>query len=579
MQNMVSGTRNIGIIGSAARCCATAAIALALAVILCRCGGRPIDLDPKPAPAVSVESQAVTVKVGRSITISPTYTNADGASFQWTMDGKVISTSRSLTFSSKEAGIFFVKITVTNANGSASREIKITVAEMLPPRVAMAVPQGGFSILKDTEHEFVPSVENEDGCSYSWTVDNAEVATSRSYKYKPSAPGTHTFKFTAKNEDGQASLSFTVKVLEEKDMPFKWSFEREAFNYSTGRSIRILIRDLENAFDAKFIWTLDGTEVQNSAQPYYVCSESGVGKHTLTVTMTNSYRSQSKTLTVNVCQPEGTYKRTGGTAPWNKIYEYMPAPGQFINENFKATTMEEACAWAQKRMEAKSFVSLGAWGGYIIAGFDHSVENDGGYNLAIAGNAFHNSSEPGIVWVMQDENGNGLPDDTWYELKGSDYSTQTKDYAITYYKPSSKSSVQWVSSDGKSGSIDYLPAYHTQDSYYPDWVKTNTYTLYGSKLISKTREISKDNWINQDFGWGYADNFSEIDRLSGGDNSSAGASDNHFKISDAVTWDGKPANLKYIDFVKVQTAVSDKAGWIGEVSTEIFSIADYNMSK
>ena len=70
-----------------------------------------------------------------------------------------------------------------------------------------------------------------------------------------------------------------------------------------------------------------------------------------------------------------------------------------------------------------------------------------------------------------------------------------------------------------------------------------------------------------------------MDRLSGGDNSSAGASDNHFKISDAVTWDGKPANLRYIDFVKVQTAVSDKAGWIGEVSTEIFSIADYNMSK
>ena len=165
----------------------------ALAAMLWCCGGKPLDVNPKPAPSISVESQAVTVKVGRSITISPTYTNADGASFQWTMDGKVISTSRSLTFSSNEAGLFFVKITVTNANGSASLEIKITVAEMLPPRVAMAVPQGGFSIQKDTEHEFIPSVENEDGCSYSWTVDNAEVATTKSYKYKPTATGTHTF--------------------------------------------------------------------------------------------------------------------------------------------------------------------------------------------------------------------------------------------------------------------------------------------------------------------------------------------------------------------------------------------------
>ena len=554
-------------------------LAAAVAAFLCCCGGKPLDINPKPAPVISVESQSVSVKVGQSITISPTYSNADNATFEWKMDGKVISTSRNLTFSSKEAGIFFARITVTNANGSASLEIKITVAEKLPPKVALAVPQGGFSIQKETEHEFVPCVENEDGCSYSWTVDNTEVSTSKAFKYKPTATGTHSFRFTARNEDGQASLTFSVKVLDEKDMPFRWSFEKDVFNYSVGRSIRILILGLENAYDATFTWVLDGAEVQNSSQPYYVCSESGIGKHSLTVTMKNSYRSQSKTLTVNVCPPEGTYRRGGGTAPWNKIYEYLPAPGQFVNEGFTANTMEEACAWAQKRMEAKNFVSLGAWGGYIVAGFDHSVDNDGGYNLAIAGNAFRNSSEPGIVWVMQDENGNGLPDDTWYELRGSDYDTQTKDYSITYYKPSSKSSVQWVSSDGKSGCVDYLPAYHAQDSYYPQWVKASTYTLYGSKLVSKTREVGKDNWINQDFGWGYADNFSQVDRLSGGDNSSAGASDNHFKISDAVTWDGKPANLRYIDFVKIQTAVSDKAGWIGEVSTEIFSIADYNMSK
>lgn len=44
-----------------------------------------------------------------------------------------------------------------------------------------------------------------------------------------------------------------------------------------------------------------------------------------------------------------------------------------------------------------------------------------GYDFAIEGNAFDGSSEPGIVWVMQDVNGNGLPDDTWYQLKGSEY--------------------------------------------------------------------------------------------------------------------------------------------------------------
>ena len=71
-------------------------------------------------------------------------------------------------------------------------------------------------------------------------------------------------------------------------------------------------------------------------------------------------------------------------------------------------------------------VSLGGWGGYITFGFDHPVENKDGYDLQILGNAFYmsgsteyGSSEPGIVLVSRDENGNGLPDDKWFELKGS----------------------------------------------------------------------------------------------------------------------------------------------------------------
>ena len=63
-----------------------------------------------------------------------------------------------------------------------------------------------------------------------------------------------------------------------------------------------------------------------------------------------------------------------------------------------------------------NWVSLGGFGGYIVVGFDHSIDNSGDYDLGILGNSFSGSSEPGIVWVMQDENGNGLPDDTWYEL-------------------------------------------------------------------------------------------------------------------------------------------------------------------
>ena len=54
---------------------------------------------------------------------------------------------------------------------------------------------------------------------------------------------------------------------------------------------------------------------------------------------------------------------------------------------------------------------------------------------------------------------------------------------------------------------------------------------------------------------------------------------NGFKISNAIYHDGTPANLKYIDFIKVQVGVLAKSGVLGENSTEVFSFQDLNISK
>ncbi|MBN1118072.1 MAG: hypothetical protein JXA77_12750, partial [Bacteroidales bacterium] len=106
----------------------------------------------------------------------------------------------------------------------------------------------------------------------------------------------------------------------------------------------------------------------------------------------------------------------------SQVIEYKPASGQFIN----TTTWGVPSAAQSVIGGITGHVSLGAFGGYLIVGFDHSIENDPnnpyGVDFTIFGNAFTGWAEPGIVQVMKDVNGNGLPDDTWYELKGSDYS-------------------------------------------------------------------------------------------------------------------------------------------------------------
>lgn len=286
--------------------------------------------------------------------------------------------------------------------------------------------------------------------------------------------------------------------------------------------------------------------------------------------------------------PATSYYRPKGTnskAECNCVFEYTPAPGQFINEDKSGFTGEstpaEAAAYAKKRLDAEKYVSLGGFGGYIVVGFDHSIDNYGGYDFAIKGNSFDGSSEPGIVWVMQDENGNGKPDDTWYELKGCETGAEgtIQNYSVTYFRPTEVNTVvKWEDSLGNKGEISRVPS-HKQDYYYPAWIKEDSYTLSGTRLEARNYDKSGNGsmWINPAYDWGYADNASDIDRLIDDDNSSAAAVPNHFRISDAIDSKGKAVELEYIDFVKVQTGVNAQSGWLGELSTEVFSIYDCNM--
>lgn len=54
---------------------------------------------------------------------------------------------------------------------------------------------------------------------------------------------------------------------------------------------------------------------------------------------------------------------------------------------------------------------------------------------------------------------------------------------------------------------------------------------------------------------------------------------NHLRISDAVDAAGEPVNLPEIHFVKIQTGVLAKAPAIGEISTEVAGIYDFNLLK
>lgn len=576
-----------------------------------------VEEDLPMAPEITLDSETgiYTVKVGRALTIAPTVRYAENALFSWTSDGKLLSTEPMLTYTWDEAAEVYVTFTVQNENGKAEEELKVEVLEMAPPVISLALPSKGLKVLQNTDYVFTPDIQNSDleGFRCEWLREGEVVAEGVTYTFNEAELGTYMVVCRASNVDGEATKEIPVEVVDE--LPYEVFFPTQSvFRTSTDRYAYIgtpifLEPQLEYFDNPQFEWSVDGETVPDAAERMFRYTPTEAGEHIVRVTVREA-KQRAERLTRNITRAETVLSAevkvtcfdaaqedryrpaTGGNSPlWNKVYEYTPAPGQFVGEmktggfDGTETTQEAAVAYAERRLKEKIWVSLGAFGGYIVVGFDHSIPKrataEGEYDFTIQGNAFDGSSEPGIVWVMQDINGNGEPDDEWYELRGSDTGKEgtIQNYAVTYYRPAGRQmDVQWTDSEGKSGCIDYLITYHQQDYYYPAWVREDTYTLYGTRLApNNVQDPETGYWENKTYDWGYADNFSPKDNL-GGDVVDGSGQTNGFRISNAMHRDGTPADLQYVDFIKVQTGVQVKSGWLGEVSTEVFSFTDLSIA-
>jgi hypothetical protein len=206
--------------------------------------------------------------------------------------------------------------------------------------------------------------------------------------------------------------------------------------------------------------------------------------------------------------------------------------------------------------------SLGCGGGYevwhIPTGFSE---------ITIKGNAFNNWNEPGIVWVQEDKNSNGLPDETWYELRGSEddngayRSMISRRYAMQYFNANSEGKVNeygqtiravyWFDAKGRGGLIP--------GGWPRDWGVTGDRVTYTFTLLRDDAIFgrSSPSMIPDEF-IGYVDTVGR----------------NRFYITDAIKADGAFASLGPAKFVKVQTALFVYGGAVGDISTEV-TLGDY----
>jgi transcription elongation GreA/GreB family factor len=317
--------------------------------------------------------------------------------------------------------------------------------------------------------------------------------------------------------------------------------------------VRFLIGyDAENRdTGASYAWSVSGpsayTRSVSSNGEFCYFTPQAAGTWTVTVDVSGRNFAGGGTITKTAATQVVCYTGTVA-APAGKSYQPLVknfGPGQFSGGG-------TGLGW-----------SLGSALGYEVWTLP-----DGAATLNIYGNAFWPWSEAGIVWVQYDANGNGFPDETWYELKGGEDEDAfsraliSRRHAISYYRgpdvPSGSwvfSVVYWVDKKGRSGRMYGWPsAFGVSDT-------EGTRVTYTGTMLRDTGDIAIPGYDDLP-SVGYVD-------TAGG---SAKFPGSVFNVArDAVKADGSPANLDptLVRFVKVQTAFFRYGGTFGDVSTEI----------
>ena len=259
------------------------------------------------------------------------------------------------------------------------------------------------------------------------------------------------------------------------------------------------------------------------------------------------------------------------------VVDYSPAPGQFVNvipEYEEGDSYEMMNAKATESLCNGDMISLGAWGGSVTVKLPQSLPNvEGKADFRVVGNAVYSndasnavrigSPEPGIVMVMCDENGNGEPDDTWYELCGNQTTNGIANYQVTYHRPTASATdneyIAWNAVNGDCGYLNRTPD-HQQD-YFPMWLPDEQIlTFSGRRLPDNGAFNVATNKFDLSCYNGYAD--------SHPNNVEASCLD----IDNAIDLSGNKVSLQAIDFVKICTGVLQANGPLGECSTEVAAI-------
>ncbi|MBL0920778.1 MAG: hypothetical protein IBJ10_01475 [Phycisphaerales bacterium] len=303
------------------------------------------------------------------------------------------------------------------------------------------------------------------------------------------------------------------------------------------------------------------------------------------------------------------------------VHSYVPAPGQNINSPFfgdPTRALGAPVGGGTGAADNSKVVTLGGFGGSITLGFDAPVEdspcNPHGMDAIVFGNAFWVNGNPNRRWaeaavieISADVNGNGLPDDPWYVVKGSSLpaapqgvwreqawdnapGTPTPPVNVAWY-PMAPQFPAWPSGYA-TGAFELPAPFRASVLVNPNGLGATVEGHFGYADVSPVMLLGDmsgatggtgENLLSDPEdrpGVDPAEFYTVPDdpRAVGVSPGSGGgdAFDIQWAVHPAT---GEPAGLTHFHFIRISTAVDVVSPSLGETSTEIAAVADVRRAR
>ncbi|WP_048158670.1 PGF-pre-PGF domain-containing protein [Methanosarcina sp. WWM596] len=257
-------------------------------------------------PVANFTSNVVSGNTPLEVSFTDTSTGSPTA-WSWDFGDGTTLTDQNPVHTYTSAGAYTVTLTASNANGGSSKTGSITVLQTSKPTIPVA--DFGTNVIQGPaplEVQFTDLSQN--AVSWSWDFDNngQPDSTDRSPVYVYEVPGDYTINLTVSNENGTASKTLGIEVLETEEDDRLPVVDFSANVTSGYAPLAVLFTDLsQKATETGWDFDNDGVVDASSSTIDYVYTSPGT--YTVNLFASNENGTVSKALEINVLK-----KRSSG---------------------------------------------------------------------------------------------------------------------------------------------------------------------------------------------------------------------------------------------------------------------------